>query len=88
MKTIDIHAHIVPDSMWRAIEAKQDWHGFQHESGEGFGSMVACGQRTEFSSPKLRYTVADRIRDMDTQKVDVQVLSIHTPFVGYHLPPA
>lgn len=87
MKTIDIHAHIVPDSMWRAIEAGQDWHGFKHEPGENFGTMVACGQRTEFSSPKVRYTMEERIRDMDAQKVDVQVLSIHTPFVGYHLEP-
>jgi aminocarboxymuconate-semialdehyde decarboxylase len=87
MKTIDIHAHIVPDSMWRAIEAKQDWHGFRHEAGEGLGTMVACGMRTEFSSPKLRYTLDQRLKDMDAQKVDVQVLSIHTPFVGYHLEP-
>ena len=88
MKTIDIHAHIVPDSMWRAIEEKKDWHGFKHEPGEGFGTMVACGQRTEFSSPKIRYTLEQRLKDMDAQKVDVQVLSIHTPFVGYHLEPA
>ena len=88
MKTIDIHAHIVPDSMWRAIAAKQEWHGFRHEPGENFGTMVACGQRTEFSSPKLRYTVEERLQDMDAQQVDVQVLSIHTPFVGYHLEPA
>jgi len=88
MKTIDIHAHIVPDSLWRAIEAGQEWHGFRHEPGENFGTMVACGQRTEFSSPKLRYTVEERLQDMDAQKVDVQVLSIHTPFVGYHLEPA
>lgn len=73
--------------MWRAIANKQDWHGFRHEPGENFGTMVACGQRTEFSSPKLRYTIEERIKDMDTQKVDVQVLSIHTPFVGYHLEP-
>jgi len=88
LKTIDIHAHIVPDSMWRAIEEKKDWHGFKHEPGEGFGTMVACGQRTEFSSPKIRYTLEQRLKDMDAQKVDVQVLSIHTPFVGYHLEPA
>lgn len=36
MKTIDIHVHIVPDSLWRAIEAKQDWHGFRQEAGEGW----------------------------------------------------
>ena len=41
--------------------------------------------RTGFTSPKVRYTVEERLKDMDAQKVDVQVLSIHTPFVGYHL---
>jgi len=87
MKTIDIHAHIVPDSMWRAVEAKQQWHGYKHEAGEGLGAMVACGARTTFTTPKVRYSLEQRIKDMDEQKVDVQVLSIHTPFVGYHLPP-
>ena len=87
MKTIDIHAHIVPDSMWRAIESRQAWHGFRHEPGEAGGTMFAIGQRTEFSSKKLHYTLEERIRDMDELKVDVQVLSIHTPFVGYHLDP-
>ena len=88
MKTIDIHAHIVPDSLWRAIDAKKDWHGFRHEAGEGLGAMVACGLRTSFTTPKVRYTLEERLKDMDEQKVDVQVLSIHTPFVGYHLEPA
>ncbi len=49
--------------------------------------MVACGQRTEFSSPKLRYKLEQRLKDMDAQKVDVPGLSIHTLFVGYHLDP-
>ena len=85
MKTIDIHAHIVPDSLWQAIDAKREWHGFRHEAGEGLGTMVGGGMRTGFTSPKVRYTVEERLKDMDAQKVDVQVLSIHTPFVGYHL---
>lgn len=88
MKTIDIHAHIVPDSLWRAIDEKRDWHGFRHEAGEGLGAMIGgCGMRTTFTSPKVRYTLEERLKDMDEQKVDVQVLSIHTPFVGYHLEP-
>lgn len=87
MKTIDIHAHIIPDSLWRAVDAKKDWHGFSHEAGEGLGTMIGCGMRTAFTSPKIRYTVEERLKDMDEQKVDVQVLSIHTPFVGYHLEP-
>jgi aminocarboxymuconate-semialdehyde decarboxylase len=85
MKTIDIHAHIVPESLWKAIDAKQDWHGFRHEPGEGMGTMVGGGVRTGFTTPKVRCSIADRLKDMDAQKVDVQVLSIHTPFVGYHL---
>lgn len=85
MKTIDIHAHIVPESLWKAVDAKREWHGFRHEPGEGLGAMVGGGARAAFTSPKLRYTAAERLKDMDAQKVDVQVLSIHMPFVGYHL---
>ena len=85
MKTIDIHAHIVPDSLWKAVAASRDWHGFRHEPGEGLGAMVGGGMRTGFTTPKVRYTVEERLKDMDEQKVDVQVLSIHMPFVGYHL---
>ena len=85
MKTIDIHAHVVPQSLWKAIDAKQEWHGFRHEAGEGLGTVVGGGMRTGFSSPKVRYTLEERLKDMDEQKVDVQVLSIHMPLVGYHL---
>src|SRR5204862_2435032 len=47
--------------------------------------MVGDGKRTHFASPKVRFTPEERLRDMDAQGVDVQVLSIHTPFLGYHL---
>jgi aminocarboxymuconate-semialdehyde decarboxylase len=33
----------------------------------------------------MRYSLAERLKDMDEQKVDVQVLSTHMPFIGYHL---
>ncbi|HJQ64607.1 MAG TPA: amidohydrolase family protein [Burkholderiales bacterium] len=88
MKTIDIHAHVVPQSLWQAIDQRSEWHGFRHEPGEGLGTMVGGGMRTGFTTPKVRYTPEERLKDMDAQKVDVQVLSIHVPFVGYHLDPA
>lgn len=88
MKTIDIHAHVVPQSLWKAIDRRAEWHGFRHEPGEGLGTMVGGGMRTGFTTPKVRYTPEERLKDMDAQKVDVQVLSIHVPFVGYHLDPA
>ena len=52
MRSIDIHAHLVPQSMWRAAEAGREWHGYRHEPGEGLGVMVGDGKRTAFSSPK------------------------------------
>jgi aminocarboxymuconate-semialdehyde decarboxylase len=87
MKTIDIHAHLVPRSLWQAAEARRDWYGYRHEPGDGLGSMVGNGKRTSFNSPKVRFTSEERLKDMDAQGVDVQVVSIHTPFFGYHLDP-
>lgn len=85
MKSIDIHAHVVPQSLWTAADAKAEWYGFRHEPGEGLGTMVSRGVRTGFTTPKVRYSPQERMKDMDAQGVDVQVLSIHTPFFGYHL---
>jgi len=85
MKSIDIHAHLVPRSLWRATEAGRAWHGFRHEPGEGVGTVFGNGLRSTFSSPKVRFTPEERLADMDAQGVDVQVVSIHTPLFGYHL---
>jgi len=85
MRSIDIHAHIVPNSLWKAADTKTEWYGFRHEPGEGMGAIVGGGVRTHLTTPKMRYTVEERLKDMDAQGVDVQVLSIHMPFTGYHL---
>src|SRR6266851_5154600 len=89
MKTIDIHAHLVPRSLWQAAEAGREWYGFRHEPGEGLGTFLGTnGKRTGFTSPKVRLTPEERLQDMDAQGVDMQVISIHTPLFGYHLDPA
>jgi aminocarboxymuconate-semialdehyde decarboxylase len=88
MRTIDIHAHLVPRSLWQAADAGKEWYGYRHEPGEGVGTVVGDGKRTHFASPKVRFTPEERLQDMDAQGVDVQVVSIHTPFFGYHLDPA
>jgi aminocarboxymuconate-semialdehyde decarboxylase len=85
MKTIDIHAHLVPRSLWKAVETQTEWYGYRHEPGHAHGAMTGDGKRTIFSSAKVRFTPEERIKDMDAQGVDVQVVSIHTPFFGYHL---
>jgi aminocarboxymuconate-semialdehyde decarboxylase len=85
MKNIDIHAHLVPRSLWRAAAAHTEWYGFRHEPGEGLGTIVGGGKRTTFSTDKVRYTSEERLKDMDAQGIDMQVVSIHTPLFGYHL---
>ena len=86
MRSIDIHAHVVPRSLWQAAEAGREWYGFRHQPGDGLGVFLGGnGKRTGFTSPKVRFTPEERLKDMDAQGMDMQVLSIHTPFFGYHL---
>ena len=88
MRSIDIHAHLVPGAAWRAAAAGKEWHGYRHEPSDGLGVFVGGERRIGFTSPKVRFTADERLQDMDAQGVDMQVLSIHTPFFGYHLPGA
>ena len=61
MRTIDIHAHLVPQSLWRAAEAGVPWHGYRHEPGDGLGTVVGGDRRIQFSSPKVRFTPEERL---------------------------
>jgi aminocarboxymuconate-semialdehyde decarboxylase len=85
MRSIDIHAHLMPQCLWKTIDSGQPWHGFRHEPGNGLGAVVRAGKRVPVQTPKLRFTPEERLKDMDEQGVDVQVVSIHTPLFGYDL---
>ena len=85
MRTIDIHAHLMPQCLWKTVDAGQAWHGSRYEPGAGLGAVVRDGKRIAIQSPKLRFTPEERLQDMDAQGVDVQVISIHTPLFGYDL---
>jgi aminocarboxymuconate-semialdehyde decarboxylase len=85
MRSIDIHAHLMPQCLWQTVSAGKDWYGMRYEAGEGAGVLVRQGKRSAVPSPKLRFTPEERITDMDAQGTDVQVISIHTPLFGYHL---
>jgi aminocarboxymuconate-semialdehyde decarboxylase len=85
MRSIDVHAHVVPQSLWRAAAAGRDWYGTRYEPGDGLGFVITDRKRSRVQTPKVRFTPEERLKDMDAQGVDVQVLSIHTPLLGYHL---
>jgi aminocarboxymuconate-semialdehyde decarboxylase len=85
MRTIDIHAHLVPQCFWQTVAAGQAWHGIRHEPGDGSGHLVSEVKRHAISSPKVRFTPEERLKDMDAEGTDMQVVSIHTPLFSYHL---
>ncbi len=87
MRTIDIHAHLMPQCLWRTVDAGEAWYGTRFEPGAGLGATVTNGRRSRVPNAKVRFTPEERLRDMDTQGVDVQVVSLHTPLFGYDLEP-
>ncbi len=88
MRSIDIHAHLMPQCLWQTVAPGRDWYGTRYEPGDGLGSTVTEGRRSRIATPKVRFTPEERLKDMDAQGVDVQVVSIHMPLVSYHLEPA
>jgi len=88
MRTIDMHTHLVPQCLWRTVDAGQPWYGLRAESGPGANTLVREGHHIHMPGAKMRFTPEQRLQDMDTEGTDVQVVSIHTPLFGYELEPA
>lgn len=87
MRSIDIHAHLLPQCLLNALDRGEEWHGIKYESPDKAALLVKEG-RTGRIVPKLRFTPEERIKDMDEMGTEVQVISVHTPLFGYHLEPA
>ena len=83
MRKIDVHAHYIPASVVGAETRGEDWYGLVYSERPSPGFDDPNGRRVVINSPKLRFTPAERLTDMDASGTDVQVVSIHTPFFGY-----
>ena len=75
MRSIDIHAHSTPQCFQRAVLAGRDWHGMTAADGELF-------------NPRNAWTPEQRIADMDSLGVDIQVVSTTAGFYQYDKEPA
>ena len=71
MRSIDIHAHLTPQCFLRAMDAGREWHGIQP------GSQTV--------SPRGTWTSEQRLADMESLGVDVQVVSTGAAFYYYDL---
>lgn len=81
MRSIDIHAHIAAGQ----LRDGADWHGFTVErSTEGESYLVRGSKRTWIQS-KLLWSPEERLADMDSQSVDMHVLSTWVGHYNYHL---
>jgi aminocarboxymuconate-semialdehyde decarboxylase len=84
-RSIDVHAHLMPPQFWQTVDQGQSWYGVRYEQAADRGWTVSPGGRNPVLTPKLRFTPEERLRDMDEQGVDVQVISVATPLFGYYL---
>ena len=74
MRTIDIHAHITPEAYIAASRRGEPWHGIRPE---GVSNMNY--------NPRTTWTPQERIADMNSLGVDVQVLSTNASFYNYDM---
>ena len=85
MKSIDIHAHLVPQALWKTLDSGREWYGMRYNTSDKTQLFIKEG-KIGVINPKVKLTPESRIKDMDEQNTDMQVVSIHTQILGYHLP--
>ena len=74
MRSIDVHAHSTPQAFIRATTSGRQWHGLK------LGSAL--------DNPRNGWEPEQRIADMDSLGVDVQVVSTTAAFYRYDMDPA
>ena len=75
MRSIDIHAHLIPQCFWKATEGSGDWHGIRREQDPRGRELAVIGDRRAILTPKTSWTVEQRLMDMDSLGVDIHVVS-------------
>ena len=68
MRIVDIHAHVSPERLIRAMSEGRDWHGIPASQ------LLPTHQYT----PRTTWTPEQRLREMDELGVDVHVLSTNS----------
>jgi aminocarboxymuconate-semialdehyde decarboxylase len=87
LTTTDIHAHaIVPAALTR-MEAAHPDHGPTLFDDEGRRYLRYPGRAPLGPLPDAIFDPEKRLADMDTQRVDLQIIAIPPPNFHYHVPP-
>jgi aminocarboxymuconate-semialdehyde decarboxylase len=85
MRSIDVHAHLTPQCFWRETANGGEWHTLRRELDARGQECAIVGNRRQTLPPRARWTPEERIADMDSLGVDMQVVSPYVGFYNYHL---
>jgi transposase len=85
MRSIDVHAHLTPQCFWQETEHDGDWHTILREKDARGQECAIVDNRRQVLPPRARWTPEERIADMDSLGVDMQVVSPYVGFYNYHL---
>jgi hypothetical protein len=83
MRSIDIHAHLMPHGMLQTLYRGDTWHGVSGERNAQGRLVYGLGGRRQALTPQFAWNTAQRLADMDSLGVDMQVVST---FIGYYQP--
>lgn len=87
VRTIDIHAHLLPPSAMTALDSDGRWYGSTIELGErGNPVLVTNGRKRALGADSHLIDLDGRVAEMDRLRVDTQVLSLVPLLLGYDLP--
>ena len=85
MKVIDVHSHIVPPCFWNANQKEGHWYGASLFTRDGVEFINATNRIAGPIDEKWKFTPEERMAFMDTQGIDVHVLSVAPYLTNYHL---
>ena len=82
---IDIHSHLIPRCFWNAVADKGSWYEATLETVDGRDYINTRNRRAGPVERNWTNTLEERLEDMDSQGVDMQLLSPAPYFSNYHL---
>lgn len=71
MRSIDVHAHLVPACLLQSLHRGQPWHGVAVSRDAQDRLVYGLGDRKQPLSPRNSWGVQQRLADMDSLGVDV-----------------
>lgn len=86
MPIVDVHAHLIPRGIAAAHEAGKEWHGLNFRSASD-GSIQLCNVCHSFHwQPAYWDAIEARLEQMAIRRIDMQILSLSGPLLGYQMP--